>query len=69
MKPTDFLPRPDKIPPGWKTTAQWGKQWKLQGRQTERILSAALQSGQVRRKLFRIRSGVSLRHVPHYAAA
>jgi predicted RNA-binding Zn ribbon-like protein len=69
MKPSDFTPPPDKIPAGWKTAAQWAKQWKLQERQTSHILRAALESGQVRRKLFRTRSGVSLRPVPHYAAA
>ena len=69
MKPSDFATPPDKIPAGWKTAVQWAKQWKLQQRQTSHILRAALESGQVRRKLFRVRTGVSVRFVPHYAAA
>ena len=69
MKPTDFLPRPDKIPPGWKTTAQWAKQWKLQHRHTSRILGGAVAAGDVRCKSYRIRTGSIVRPVPHYAAA
>ena len=69
MKPSDFAPPPDKIPAGWKTARAWGFKWKLQERQTSHILRAALESGQVRRKLFRVRTGVSVRLVPHYAAA
>jgi hypothetical protein len=69
MKPSDFAPRPDNIPTGWKTVRAWGKQWKLQERQASRILRGALQSGQVRCKRFRIRTGPMVRPVPHYAPA
>lgn len=69
MKLSDLTPRPEKVPADWKTARAWGLKWKLQERQASRILRTALQSGQVRCKKFRIFNGVSVRPVPHYAAA
>ena len=60
MKLSDITPRPEKVPADWKTARAWGLKWKLQERQASRILRAALQTGQVRCKKFRVYNGVSI---------
>ena len=69
MKPADFAPRPDKVPPGWKSCAQWAVRWKLSIAQTSRLLRQGVKDRAIRRRFFRARTGATVRPVPHYAAA
>jgi len=69
MKPSDFAPRSDKIPSGWKTSAQWAQRWKLSIPQTSRIIRRGVKDRAIKRRVFRIRSGCGLRPIPHYGPA
>ena len=53
--------------PEWKTVQEWGAEWGLQRAQTNRLITAALRSGIMEAKKFRIQMPLRTSYpVPHY---
>lgn len=52
---------------GWKTVHEWAEEWGLQRAQTNRLITAALKSGIMEAKKFRIPMPLRASYpVPHY---
>lgn len=57
---------PDKVPAGWKTSAQLAKESGLGICRTQRALKKLVKQGQVEIKLFRVKVTAKTLPVPHY---
>lgn len=58
--------RGDKIPKGWMSGEQVGKQWNLGQARRNELLAVMIKSGTAERRIFRIFDGGKLRMVPFY---
>lgn len=59
-------PKPDKVPPGWKTSIQWADEDGFSHSYTRQLLSRAVADGTIEMKKFRISNGNMLFPTPHY---
>jgi hypothetical protein len=59
-------PKPDKIPPGWRTRAQWSQHLKLPRYVIKTRLQLLLKSGAVEVRRFRVMGTQGIVSIPHY---
>ncbi len=57
---------PDKVPSGWHTAREIGKELGKAGSTIGTLLARAVREGRAERQEFRIRTGSVTRPVPHY---
>jgi hypothetical protein len=58
----------DHVPPGFKTGAEWGREWKMHPLVATRLLHKGVAAGVITRKSFRLRLQDGRSYpVPHYA--
>ena len=60
--------KPDKVPEGFKTAAQYSEDWELKAARTRALLNAGVRAGIIEVQSFRVCAafGCRVHPVPHY---
>lgn len=59
-------PKPDTIPPGFRTSLEWAKDWGMSRPSANSLLNKSVQAGMVERRDFLLLFPCGLRKVTHY---
>lgn len=61
--------KPEKVPSGFKTAAEWSAEWSVGKTRAKELITAGVRGGLMVRKDVRIPSAGTVRPVPHYGPA
>lgn len=56
----------DTVPPGFKTRAQWQKEWGCSSSHAKKLLNAGIEAGLIELRKFKVKLGNGVTPTPHY---